>query len=59
MYILFSTMGANPQPVLKPKSQNVLISKPAVLKSSPSSTKIVMKKVQPLIIEDEAIMEED
>lgn len=59
MYILFSTMGANPQPVLKPKSQNVLTPKPAVLKSSPSSTKIVMKKVQPLIIEDEAIMEED
>ena len=49
-------MGANPQPILTTKSQNIQSPKLAVLKSSPGSTKIVMKKVQPLVIEDEAII---
>lgn len=52
-------MGASPQPILREKPQNMIISRPAILQSTPSSAKITLQKIRPRDIEDEGIIDED
>lgn len=48
-------MGSSTQPVLTAKSLNIPSTRPVKLEKSPNTTKIVMKKILPIVLEDESL----